>query len=56
MNLGFHSVRVKLISYSDSPHMASYYLPIHYIALNSIIKKIFGKNSKSATYYPQFDQ
>ena len=26
----------------DSPHMVSYYLPIHFMALNAILKKIIG--------------
>ena len=33
---------VKLTSYLDSPHMVSYYLPVHFIALNAILKKIIG--------------
>ena len=31
---------VKLTSYLDSPHMVSYYLPVHFIALNAILKKM----------------
>ena len=33
---------VKLTGYLDSPHMVSYYLPVHFIALNAILKKIMG--------------
>ena len=33
---------VKLTGYLDSPHMVSYYLPVHFIALNAILKKIIG--------------
>ena len=33
---------VKLTGYLDSPHMVSYYLPVHFIALNAILKKIVG--------------
>ena len=33
---------VKLTGYLDSPHMVSYYLPVHFIALNAIPKKIIG--------------
>ena len=33
---------VKLTGYLDSPHMVSYYLPIHFMALNAILKKIIG--------------
>ena len=33
---------VKLTGYLDSPHMVSYYLPVHFIAVNAIFKKIIG--------------
>ena len=33
---------VKLTCYLDSPHMVSYYLPVHFMALNAILKKIIG--------------
>ena len=33
---------VKLTGYLDFPHMVSYYLPVHFIALNAILKKIIG--------------
>ena len=33
---------VKLTGYLDSPHMVSYYLPVHFMALNAILKKIIG--------------
>ena len=33
---------VKLTGYLDSPHMVSYYLPVHFLALNAILKKIIG--------------
>ena len=33
---------VKLTGYLDSPHMVSYYLQIHFMALNAILKKIIG--------------
>ena len=28
--------------YLDSPHMVSYYLQVHFMALNAILKKIIG--------------
>ena len=31
-----------MTGYLDSPHMVSYYLPIHFMALNAILKKIIG--------------
>ena len=31
-----------LTGYLDSPHMVSQYLPIHFVALNPIIKEIRG--------------
>ena len=31
-----------LTCFLDSPHMVSYYLPIHFMALNAILKKIMG--------------
>ena len=33
---------VKLTGYLDSPHMVSCYRPVHFIALNAILKKIIG--------------
>ena len=33
---------VKLTGYLDSPHMVSYYLPVHFMPLNAILKKIIG--------------
>ena len=33
---------VKLTGYLDSPHMVSYYLPVNFMALNAILKKIIG--------------
>ena len=34
---------VKLTDYLDSPHMVSYYLPVHFMALYAILKKIIGR-------------
>ena len=31
-----------LTCFLDSPHMVSYYLPIHFMAVNAILKKIIG--------------
>ena len=31
-----------LTCFLDSPHMVSYYLPIHFMALNAILKTIIG--------------
>ena len=33
----------------NSPHMVSQYLPIHFVALNPIIKEILSKNPKLAS-------
>ena len=41
-----------LIGYLDFPHMVSQYLPIHFVALNPIIKEILIKNPKLVTYDP----
>ena len=32
----------KLTCFLESTHMVSYYLPIHFMALNAILKKIIG--------------
>ena len=43
-----------LTCFLDSPHMVSYYLPIHVMALNAILKKIIGgvhMNFKLSSWY-----
>ena len=34
-----------LTCFLDSPDMVSYYLPIHFMALNTILNKIIGGNN-----------
>ena len=38
----YRGVGGNLTCFLDSPHMVSYYLPIHFMALNAILMKIIG--------------